>query len=884
MAIVSENELRAKISTSADTRALKTAEQKFSSFSKRVGDVSRKMKDTGKAMTTRLTLPIMGLGAAILKTAADFETGMNRVQALSGATAEQFQALRTQAKDLGRTTQFSASQAADAMGFLAMAGFEADQVLGAMPSTLQLAASAQLDLASAADITSNILTGYGLKVEDLGHVNDVLVKSFTSANTNLVQLGEAMKFAGPVASAAGIRFEESAAALALMGNAGIQATMAGTSLRGAITRLLNPTDAISEVLDKYNITVMNADGNMKSLAEILRQFETAGLSNVAVTQKMSETFSAAGVNIAATQEPVKTLGDLFRLAGEQGIDMTESMGELGSESVAIGDLMEVFGLRAGPAMAGLISQGTDALVDLEKELNNAGGIAEEIGSVQMKGLNGAMKALKSAAEGLAIAIADSGLLDGATKLIQKFGEWTRKAAELNPEIFKMGVIIAGLTAVIGPLLWITSTLITPWGLLIGIVAALAHRFVDWQKVGEKLGPVYQTLKNIIQDFSGAMDVVNQVLETGGVRLDGLQDQQKEFEGKWSLLIGVVTRFKDAINKVIDVFNKWKPVILAGIDAVKALWEEIKIAFSAIWEHIKFVVESVKEAMIPLWKDLKDAMQPMMPFLKELGKVFAIGLVGAIMAVITIIGSLFKAAITIFTGIIQVISGAVQSIQGSFKMIIGIFHAFMYGDLELFKEGWRDFWSGVAESFQGGARIIHGILGALFGWIIDIFRRLYDILVGNSIIPDMINEIVDWFKGLPGKIAAGLKGIWGAVTQPFEDAFGHVKNLISDVGGKLSGLGAKAKGAIGKIPGLGAITQFFGNNNEGGSYRVGGRPGIDKNLVAFNATRGERVDIIPKGQAGRGRGETVINQTNHVYNQMDMEASIRKLGYELSLGS
>src|SRR5690606_28233960 len=143
----------------------------------------------------------------------------------------------------------SASEAADAMGFLAMAGMDANDILGAMPDTLNLAAAANLDMARAADIVTNIHAGYNKDVSELTAATDVLVKAFTSANTDLSQLAEAMKYAGPVASAAGVDFNEAAAALSMMGNAGIQGSMAGTSLRGAISRILGPTKAMREAME-----------------------------------------------------------------------------------------------------------------------------------------------------------------------------------------------------------------------------------------------------------------------------------------------------------------------------------------------------------------------------------------------------------------------------------------------------------------------------------------------------------------------------------------------------------------------------------------------------------------------------------------------------------
>src|SRR5690606_7239994 len=179
----------------------------LSTAQKHLEAVGRSMTTTGRRMTTFVTAPIVGMGAIALKVTADFEKAMNQVQAVSGATGDQLKALSNQAKELGATTQFSSADAANAMGFLAMAGLRANEILGAMPHTLRLAAAANLDMATAADIVTNILSGYQKDVSELGHATDVLVKAFTSANTNLEQLGEAMKFAGPIASSAGVQFE-----------------------------------------------------------------------------------------------------------------------------------------------------------------------------------------------------------------------------------------------------------------------------------------------------------------------------------------------------------------------------------------------------------------------------------------------------------------------------------------------------------------------------------------------------------------------------------------------------------------------------------------------------------------------------------------------------
>ncbi|MFJ9114485.1 phage tail tape measure protein [Streptomyces sp. NPDC102394] len=312
---------------------------------------------------------VAGLGFASLKASGDFEKAMNQVSAVSGATGKDFKGLRNEAKQLGRETKFSATQAADGMGFLAMAGFRAKDIMSAMPGVLSLASAGNMDLARSSDIASNILTGYGFKAKDTQKVVDVLAKTFTSTNTNLEQLGEAMKYAGPVAHSAGVKFTEASAAIGLMGNAGIQASLAGTSLRGAISRLLSPTKQISDRLKKLGVTVTDSKGKLLPLADIVEQ--------------------------------------------------------LGKKGASTGDLMTIFGQRAGPAMAALIDQGAPALRGLTKNLDHAGGTADRIAKTQMKGLQGGLTSLKSAWEGLMIEIGDLGILNLATKGIEGVTTATR---------------------------------------------------------------------------------------------------------------------------------------------------------------------------------------------------------------------------------------------------------------------------------------------------------------------------------------------------------------------------------------------------------------------------------------------------------------------------
>lgn len=394
---------------------------------RRAGQALRNM---GAATSLAVTAPIALAGRSVLQAAGDYEQALNNVRALSGATEASMKSLDNQARELGATTKFSASQAADAMGFLAMAGFRADQIIGAMPSTLQLAAAAGADLATSADIVSNILSGFGLEVDQLAGVNDVLVKTMTSANTDLRMLGDAMKYVGPVAASAGMRFNEVAAAIGLLGNAGIQGEMGGTALRGIMTRLLNPSKEAASAMAELGVSVLDSSGKLRSLAEIMQEFAPH--------------------------------------ADKTGV------------------LMEIFGQRAGPAFAALLSVGSGALTEFEQKLNDAGGTAERIANTQMQGFNGQVTALRSALEGLAIAIGASGVLQLFTDLANKVTELVRSLSASNPEILRWGAIVAGLAAAIGPAIAAIGLLSLgigalsgPIGIIALLVAAGGAAFVTW---------------------------------------------------------------------------------------------------------------------------------------------------------------------------------------------------------------------------------------------------------------------------------------------------------------------------------------------------------------------------------------------------------------------
>jgi len=416
------------------TGPLRAVTQKMGALSgagERIAAAGEAMRRTGGRLSVGVTAPLAIAGATMLRTAGAFEEGMNKVAAISGATGDELAMLRETAKTMGATTKFSATEAAEALSFLAMAGFDATEANDALPGVLSLAAAGAIDLGEAADIASNVLSGYGLKVGDLARVSDVLAKTFTSSNTDLRGLGEAMSYAAPIAAAAGVDFNETAAAIGMLGDAGIQGSRAGTALLGAINKMLNPSTEQAKLMDRLGLSFTDAAGKMRPLADILEQ-----------------------------------LGPIANDAGT---------------------MLTLFGTEAGPGMAALARTGAAALRDLTAELDASGGTAQRIADQQAQGLNAAITSLGSAFEGLQIAIADSGLLELAAGMIDKVTAFVRAAAAADPALVQFGVVLAGVAAAVGPVLLglgaLAALVSGPLLLTVaGIAAAVAAVVAFWPEI------------------------------------------------------------------------------------------------------------------------------------------------------------------------------------------------------------------------------------------------------------------------------------------------------------------------------------------------------------------------------------------------------------------
>ncbi|MGG0129305.1 phage tail tape measure protein [Bacillus velezensis] len=413
-------------STTQRIKALEEAAKRASSririMGERMDSIGGKMRSVGSsvAMTSGIAFGALALSLRdAVQVGIDFEKQMSKVQAISGGSAAEIAKLREQAKELGATTVFTASQAADAQGFLAMAGFKVNDIYDAMPGMLSLAAAGQLELGMAADITSNIMSAFALKAKESGHASDVIAYAAANANTNVEQMGEAMKFLAPNANSLGWGMEESAAAIMAFGDAGLQGSIAGQAFGTSLIRLASPTGKASKLVKKLGFDFFDAAGNMKSMPEVVEEMEK-GLKGMTKEQQAAA-------------------------------------------------LKTIVGAEAYKHWAVLLQKGSKALGDNTKALEKSDGAAKKMADTMLDNAHGSIVAFQSALEGAKIKLTESllpalgDLANKGSDLIMMFNnldsgtvQTIAKTAVLATGVLGVTTAVATLTAGIGALLAFTG--------------------------------------------------------------------------------------------------------------------------------------------------------------------------------------------------------------------------------------------------------------------------------------------------------------------------------------------------------------------------------------------------------------------------------------------
>ncbi|QXB06007.1 phage tail tape measure protein [Providencia rettgeri] len=504
----------------------------------------------------------VGLGYAakkVLVPGYDFEIGMSKVQALTrlDKNSDDYKMLREQARDLGATTAFTANEVAQGQAFYAMAGFKPKQIKNAMSGTLSMSLAGDIDLATTADIGSNILTGFKLNSNEMNRVSDALVATFTRSNVNLTMLGDTMKYVAPVASGLGVDLETAAVAAGKLGDAGIQGSMAGTGLRSILGRLAEPPKMAGEALDKLKIKTRDAKGNLRQFTDILAELDKK-------TKKMG-TAERAG---------------LFKhIAGEEAFS----------------------------ALSVLVDQaGSGQLQAMIAEIKAAKGEAEKVAKTMTDNLDGDLKNLTSAYEDVGIQIfggADSPLRDitkRVTDLISKFGQWAKKNPELVKQITMITLGLGAVLAVGGGITLMIAALIGP----------LAMAKLSLSVLGIKGSGFLSLLIKPIKLIGAAFMMLGRALLANPIILiiTAIAGAAYLIYKYWD---DIVPYAKKLWNRVTEIFSQfWEGVKsyvlnwgLVGL--VYQHWDEIVVITSRMWALVKKTISDKWDQIVADVKGLPE---------------------------------------------------------------------------------------------------------------------------------------------------------------------------------------------------------------------------------------------------------------------------------------
>lgn len=559
--------------------AVKTFEKKSNSMTTAVGKV---MQGTGAEMTKYITTPLIGVGVAAAKVGGDFEEQMSRVKAISGATGDTFEQMKQQAIDLGAKTAFSAKESAAGMENLASAGFSAQEIMKAMPGLLDLAAVSGGDVALASENTATALRGFGLEASEAGHVADVFARAAADTNAEVGDMGEALKYVAPVANSMGISLEETAAAIGIMSDAGIKGSQAGTTLRGALSRLARPTKAMQDTMDNLGVSFYDADGKMK---------------------------------------PLKTQVELLKKAFE-GLTPEQQQNAL----------VTLYGQESLSGMMALIDKGPDSLGKLTKSLKDSDGAADDMARTMQDNMNSSIEQMFGAFESAAIVIQKI-LAPSIKKVADAISGLVEKFVSAPESTQKLVVAIGAIAIAIGPVLYALGMVVKAFQTMKVGLGVLGNGISLFKKLGSAIGFLTSPVGLVIAAVA--------LLVVGFIYLWNTSEDFRNFwiglwEGIKSAVSSAVEWIQNAWKSTGEWFNNLWKSIKEGADNVwttiqeapgkaadwiKNKWTETKEFFSSIWDGIKEAASSAWEEIVnilaPYVIAIKNVFQPMIDFFTNL---------------------------------------------------------------------------------------------------------------------------------------------------------------------------------------------------------------------------------------------------------------------------
>ena len=709
--------------------------QKIAATGEKLKTVGDNISSAGQKLLP-VTAGVTALGTAAVSTAANFESSMSQVQATMGITKDAMSTVNGEsvntmdtlsalAKKMGSETAFSASECAEALNYLALAGYDTQQMCDTLPTVLNLAAAGGIDLAAASDMVTDAMSALGMGVDEAGTMVDQMAKTASTTNTSVAQLGEGILTIGATAKTVKGGTAELNTALGILANNGIKGAEGGTHLRNVILSLQNPTDKAAACMEQLGLDVYDSEGNMRSLNDILGDLNT----------------SMDGMTAA---EKSNIIGQIFNKT----------------------DLSSVNALLANTG---------STWDDLQQSIIDSGGAAQQMADTQLDNLQGQITILKSALEGLAISFGE--LLLPAIKMIvgwvQKFVDWlngmdegTKKvvttiallAAALGPVLIVIGKVVSAVGTIMtivpkvaGVINTVktafaalnTTMLANPIFLIIAAITALVAAFIYlwntnedfrqfwinlWENVKEVAIAVWEAIKNF---FTAAWEAIS---STAQAVWNGIKDF---FSGLWEGIKTIFSTVVEVIKTIITTyFNIYKTIITTVLNAIKTV-------FTTIWNGIKTVVTTVVTAIqtfiTTAWNAIKNTVTTVLNAIKTV----ITTVWNAIKSAVTSVVNGIKSTITsVWNGIKSTVSSVVNSIKNTVTTVF------------------NNIWSGIK-----------GTMGKIVSSIKEGFNNAI------SFITSLPSKALQWGKDMIMGIVNGIKSCIGAVGDAVSSVANKIKSFL-----------------------------------------------------------------------------------------------------------
>lgn len=727
--VETEEELRRLQQEAATTN---TALSKIDVAGKKMETVGNSIAGAGKKMMG-VTTVIGGVGVAAVKTAADFDSAMSQVAAVSGATGKDFDALRNKAREMGAKTKFSATEAAEAMNYMAMAGWKTEDMLDGIEGVMNLAAASGEDLATTSDIVTDALTAFGLSAKDSGHFADILAAASSNANTNVSMMGETFKYCAPIAGALGFSAEDTAEAIGLMANAGIKSSQAGTALRTIMNNLAGDVKISGKAIGDVTIATTNADGSMRDLSDILADCRSA-------------------------------FGNL-----------TESEKAQAAESLV--------GKNAMSGFLALMNAGQGDIDKLSSAIDNCDGSAEKMAMTMQDNLAGQLTILKSQLQELAISFGDI-LMPAIRSIVSKLQGFVDKLNGMDEGTKRTIVTIALLVASIGPLLVIIGTAISKIGVAMQGFVKLANG-ISKLKIAIQGGT--GVLGKLGAALGGISAPVLAVVAVIAVLVAAFVHLWKTNEGFRDAIIGTWNRIKDTISGfcqgIVDRLNALGFQFTDIVDVLKTVWNGFCQVLAPIFEEVFNNIANILSTVTGVITGILDVF---------IG-IFTGNWSQAWTGVKEIFSSIWNGISSFFTNILNVIKGVADVVLGWF----GTSWNEVWTNIKTFFEGiWNGiatFFTTIWETLKNvvtvGIMAIGSILSAAFDIITLPFRFIWEnckeiiISVWDAIkskVTTVIHAVASVISTVMNAIKTVFSTVWNAIKTVVTTVVNAIKSVVTTV--------------------------------------------------------------------------------------------------------